>query len=386
MTCPRCGAVQRGRAKYCSRCGYLLIPERQVRRCPHCKSRVAEGAVTCFMCGRPLEAPRFTLSSLRELVPRLPPRRLWLILPAGLLALAFGMIQPWRAIRVAPYYTPTPTFTATPLPTATFTATPTGTSTATPTPEPEYILYRVQRGDTLLVLAQRYDTTVEAIMAANDLSSEADLRWGFEIRIPVGFKPTATPLGTPPAASGGPQIYVVRLGDTLITIAAKFGTSVEALTEANDLTAPFVLRAGDRLIIPEGPPTPTPTGTPSPTPTLNPAQTYSAPLLWLPGQGEEFRGTRAESPILLSWTSVGLLKEDEWYLVTVRYGTQILVSQLTQATSTRVLLDLRPASDAPTHLFRWEVVVVRQIGTQANGTPEVILISSRSEVRDFYWY
>jgi nucleoid-associated protein YgaU len=59
--------------------------------------------------------------------------------------------------------------------------------------------------------------------------------------------PQATP-STAPAAGGE---YTVQSGDTLSEIASKTGTTVEALTEANDITTSTVLRAGQKLKVPQ---------------------------------------------------------------------------------------------------------------------------------------
>ncbi|MBI5653186.1 MAG: LysM peptidoglycan-binding domain-containing protein [Chloroflexi bacterium] len=72
---------------------------------------------------------------------------------------------------------PPPPIPATPrpqLPTATLTPTPTATRTATNTftPVPARTIYIVRPGDTLFSIARRYNTTVEAITAANRLPSQ----------------------------------------------------------------------------------------------------------------------------------------------------------------------------------------------------------------------
>jgi LysM repeat protein len=70
---------------------------------------------------------------------------------------------------------------------------------------------------------------------------------------PTPIPPTATLIPTsptlvPPTAT--PVIYVVRAGDTLTTIAEKFGVTVEALQEANAISDPRRLQIGQELIIP----------------------------------------------------------------------------------------------------------------------------------------
>jgi LysM repeat protein len=64
---------------------------------------------------------------------------------------------------------------------------------------------------------------------------------------PFQMEPTATP--PPPAVTGG-CYYVVQRGDTLFSIARRFGTTIAAIAQANGLSNPRYIRAGQRLIIP----------------------------------------------------------------------------------------------------------------------------------------
>jgi LysM repeat protein len=65
---------------------------------------------------------------------------------------------------------------------------------------------------------------------------------------------TPTP-GTPtpktPTPLAGEERYVVQPGDSLSSIAAKFGTTQEALQEANGIEDPNSISVGQELIIPE---------------------------------------------------------------------------------------------------------------------------------------
>jgi LysM repeat protein len=47
-----------------------------------------------------------------------------------------------------------------------------------------------------------------------------------------------------------PEVYVVQPGDTLFTIAQQFGSSVEAIAAANNITNPSLINPGQKLLIP----------------------------------------------------------------------------------------------------------------------------------------
>jgi LysM repeat protein len=69
---------------------------------------------------------------------------------------------------------------------------------------------------------------------------------------PTAVPPTAIPPTEAPAAPAGQRKYVVKPGDTLLTIAEKFDTTVTAIVKANKLTPEQAdaLRIGQELIIP----------------------------------------------------------------------------------------------------------------------------------------
>jgi LysM repeat protein len=54
--------------------------------------------------------------------------------------------------------------------------------------------------------------------------------------------------GTPPG--GGGNVYIVQPGDTLYSIARKYGKSVTAIASANNLVSIHLIFVGQRLIIP----------------------------------------------------------------------------------------------------------------------------------------
>ena len=58
-------------------------------------------------------------------------------------------------------------------------------------------------------------------------------------------KPTPTTIPT-----AKPRVYVVKSGDTLSAIAARFGVPLPVIARANKLTAPYIIYPGQRLVIP----------------------------------------------------------------------------------------------------------------------------------------
>ncbi|HBY94272.1 MAG TPA: hypothetical protein DEP84_09970 [Chloroflexi bacterium] len=113
------------------------------------------------------------------------------------------------------------------------------------TPPGQATVYVVQRGDTLSSIARRFGTTVQAIMAANNLQSTT-IYVGQRLIIPVGQTP-------PPP--GQTTVYTVQRGDTLSAIARRFGTTVQAIMTLNNLRSTTIY-VGQRLIVPVGTPPP----------------------------------------------------------------------------------------------------------------------------------
>ena len=103
--------------------------------------------------------------------------------------------------------------------------------------------YTVQPGDTLFVLAQRFNTTVQAILALNPGVDPNNLVGGSTLCIPGGGLITC-PQGTSP--------YTVQGGDTLTSIAQKFNTTVAAIVATNPGITPENLQVGQRICIPGG--------------------------------------------------------------------------------------------------------------------------------------
>ncbi|MBN1937524.1 MAG: LysM peptidoglycan-binding domain-containing protein [Anaerolineae bacterium] len=161
--------------------------------------------------------------------------------------------------------TPTPTSTTTP---GTPTATPIPTSTPTPLPPGQTVIHVVRTGDTLYSIARQYGVTVEALAYLNKITNPSRIYVGQQLIVPRGsVQPTPTPATPAPTATpapGGtlPIVYVVQRGDTLYSIARRYGTTVQAIATLNNIVNPARIYAGQRLTIYAGSapvPTPTPT-------------------------------------------------------------------------------------------------------------------------------
>ncbi len=175
----------------------------------------------------------------------------------------------------SPSPTQEPSPTMTPAPTETPTPEPTATPTLTPTPAPTAggpTKYKVQSGDTLSSIAAKFGISWEALAQANKLTSRSTLRIGQELVIP-GAAGAAAPAPTASSASTGSTKYTVKSGDSLATIAAKFGITWQELAAANGLTSSTRLKIGQVLVIPGKGGAPTATAPPTAAPTPRPAAT-----------------------------------------------------------------------------------------------------------------
>jgi len=100
--------------------------------------------------------------------------------------------------------------------------------------------YTVKAGDSLYLIAQRYGITVASLKSANNLSSDY-LIVGKVLIIPSGSSGTGT--------SSGSTTHKVCSGESLYLIAQKYGITVEALKQANQLSSNTIW-VGQTLTIP----------------------------------------------------------------------------------------------------------------------------------------
>jgi membrane-bound lytic murein transglycosylase D len=131
--------------------------------------------------------------------------------------------------------------------------------------------YRVQRGDTIEGIAERYDVTVAELKRWNHITSA---HVGARLRIYAGGgEPDQTARATPQAVKSHTQTahtaqttsaegptpgaaekplaekHRVAPGETLYSIAKQYGTTVSALRQSNPFLADRALEAGDMLTV-----------------------------------------------------------------------------------------------------------------------------------------
>jgi len=103
-----------------------------------------------------------------------------------------------------------------------------------------YITYQVKKGDSLYSIARTYNTTADAIKTLNNLNSDL-LSIGQVLKIP-----NSDNLSTPEKTY---ITYKVVSGDTLYSIARNYNTTVDAIKNLNNLTS-NTLTIGQTLKIP----------------------------------------------------------------------------------------------------------------------------------------
>jgi LysM repeat protein len=119
----------------------------------------------------------------------------------------------------------------------------------------ERIVHRVRSGDTLHAVAGKYRTTVANLQRWNNMSG-TKLRPGQRLVAYYGEKgdgPAPAQADAPVSMASGRPEYRVQSGDTLSSIARKFGTGLDDLLRWNNLSRSSVIRAGQRLWVGQPP-------------------------------------------------------------------------------------------------------------------------------------
>jgi LysM repeat protein len=131
--------------------------------------------------------------------------------------------------------------------------------------------YAVGKGDSLWTIAKKNHLTVSELAAANNLKPASTLRLGQKLIIPgkapaagaagttgaalSASAPAAVPAGSIPSATpakpaGESIAHTVKMGESLGTIARKYGVRQGDIAVANNITDPQKITAGQILSIP----------------------------------------------------------------------------------------------------------------------------------------
>lgn len=339
--------------------------------------------------------------------------------------------RPEDGAPAAPSATPRPTMSL-----ATVTPAP---PSPTPSPTEGPCMQTAAQGDTIYGMAIRCGhqdlSIVDLILEINDLSDPNQLQLGQTLEIPwptptPGGEPTEAPdpgagdassaeqgdevsaqptmavneFGTPdalaqyqgmePTLRPGMAWHSVQAGETILSIATMYQTSLETLSQINpeipflqcDFGSPtggerctVLLGQGQRVRVPV--PLPTVTYTPSPvgtlTPTPTPTATFNAPFLLSPSDGAEFR---ADQMVTLRWGGTGTLGPNERYLVrVVDKQSEREYRELMSDISLILPAEWQP-QDRRAHQFEWTVSLAT-IGADQN----VLTEDHQTAPRRFTW-
>jgi len=366
-------------------------PSKPTKICPTCGSRVSEDATRCLVCGSDLGRIDDRKASKGVQGSRMPSISISLPAALGLLALFLaigaGLVYFTLGQTSSPEQvsaTATATITVTPSPSLT----PTGvtpTITSTPEPSPTPLSYTVKLGDTCGGIAFAFNVTTQSIVLLNNLPADCGtgLIEGMTLLIP---HPTPTPSPQPSATLSAEEAtvaarptlgYTVQENDTLSSISLNYAVSVDSIKQWNGLVN-NVVRFGQTLIIPLCERT-----LETPTPTI-PAP-YSAPSLLLPPDGAPF--FVEDGQVSLQWASVGTLRDNESYEVTIEDVTEGEGRKLVEyVIDTKFLIpDSFLIYDNIPHVLRWWVTTVRQVDTDEDGNPVWDSAGGTSMPRVFTW-
>ncbi len=146
----------------------------------------------------------------------------------------------------------------------------------------------VEAGDTLTHIASRHGTTVDRLARDNRLTDPNRIFPGQRLVL-ASASPSAAAPPAPAAATAGAMTHTVARGETLTSIAARYGTSVGAIVAANGIANPRFILPGQRLIVGAAQPpapavaTPSPAQAPAAAPSASAASTHvvvSGESLW----------------------------------------------------------------------------------------------------------
>jgi murein DD-endopeptidase MepM/ murein hydrolase activator NlpD len=91
----------------------------------------------------------------------------------------------------------------------------------------------VQKGDSVYLIARRYNVPMKALIEANGMQPPYVLQPGQVLRIDP------------------PLVHVVQRGDSLYAISRRYGVDMRALAQKNPIRPPFTIFPGQQLLVPD---------------------------------------------------------------------------------------------------------------------------------------
>jgi LysM repeat protein len=109
---------------------------------------------------------------------------------------------------------------------------------------PPQTIHIVQPGENLYRIGLQYGFTIDQLLAANNLTNPDQVYAGQALIIPDG----SVPPSMSPTVTG--NVHIVQAGETLYGISLRYGLSVTALAATNHLLNPSQIYVGQVLILP----------------------------------------------------------------------------------------------------------------------------------------
>lgn len=109
-------------------------------------------------------------------------------------------------------------------------------------------VHMVKPGENLFRISLSYGLPYQTVAAYNGITNPNRIHVGQEIKIPPSGE--TSPPSQPQPPSGGARYHVVKPGENLFRVALQYNMLYTALAAANNLSYPYTIYAGQKLIIP----------------------------------------------------------------------------------------------------------------------------------------